>query len=146
MESDSVEQKDTLTVELTADIVAAYVRNNALPAGELGALMADVHRAIEGLSGREPETVVVEKPNPAVPIKKSVQDDRVTCLECGLAFKSLKRHLGVAHDLTPSGYREKWNLPRDYPMVAPAYAETRSRLAKEMQLGKKGRMNKRPRR
>jgi predicted transcriptional regulator len=80
---------------------------------------------------------VIEKQKPAVSVRKSVQDDQITCLECGGSFKSLKRHLTTHHSLSPEEYREKWDLPADYPMVAPAYAEARSRLAKEMGLGQR---------
>ncbi|WP_151985316.1 MucR family transcriptional regulator [Rhizobium sp. EC-SD404] len=125
-----------LIVELTAEVVAAYVSNNVVPVGELSALIADVHHALGNMTVRQ-EAVVVEKPKPAVPIKRSVQDDQITCLECGLKFKSLKRHLMTHHTLSPEEYREKWDLTADYPMVAPAYAEARSRLAKEMGLGQK---------
>lgn len=80
---------------------------------------------------------VVEKQKPAISVRKSVQDDQITCLECGGSFKSLKRHLMTHHSLSPEEYREKWDLAVDYPMVAPAYAEARSRLAKEMGLGQR---------
>lgn len=130
------ETNKELIVELTAEVVAAYVSNNVVPMSELSALIADVHQALGNTNGR-PEAVVTEKPKPAVPVKKSVQDDQIVCLECGLKFKSLKRHLMTHHNLAPEEYREKWELSADYPMVAPAYAEARSRLAKEMGLGQK---------
>jgi len=85
----------------------------------------------------QPVAAVVEKQKPAVSVRKSVQDEQITCLECGGNFKSLKRHLMTHHNLAPEEYREKWDLPADYPMVAPAYAEARSRLAKEMGLGQR---------
>lgn len=130
------ESNEELIVELTAEVVAAYVSNNVVPVSELSSLIADVHRALGNMAGPQ-EPVIVEKPKPAVPVKKSVQDDQITCLECGLKFKSLKRHLMTHHSLSPEEYREKWELSADYPMVAPAYAEARSRLAKEMGLGQK---------
>lgn len=130
------ESNDELIVELTAEVVAAYVSNNVVPVSELSSLIADVHRALGNMAGPQ-EPVIVEKPKPAVPVKKSVQDDQITCLECGLKFKSLKRHLMTHHSLSPEEYREKLELSADYPMVAPAYAEARSRLAKEMGLGQK---------
>lgn len=136
MQETEIEQNDELIVELTAEVVAAYVSNNVVPISELPALIADVHNALGNMAGPQ-EPVVVEKPKPAVPVKKSVQDDQITCLECGLKFKSLKRHLMTHHNLAPEEYREKWELSADYPMVAPAYAEARSRLAKEMGLGQK---------
>ena len=126
-----------LLVELTAEIVAAYVSNHVVPVAELSTLIADVHSALNGTNSPTPVAVAVEKPKPAVSVRKSVQDDQITCLECGGTFKSLKRHLMTHHTLSPEEYREKWDLPADYPMVAPAYAEARSRLAKEMGLGQR---------
>ncbi|WP_099865137.1 MucR family transcriptional regulator [Pararhizobium haloflavum] len=134
-EAEENQNKD-LIVELTADVVAAYVSNNVVPTSELSSLIADVHNALGSMTVRQ-EPVVIEKPKPAVPVKRSVQDDQITCLECGLKFKSLKRHLMTHHNLSPEDYRDKWDLQSDYPMVAPAYAEARSRLAKEMGLGQK---------
>jgi len=124
-----------LLVELTAEIVAAYVRNHVVPAGDLASLISDVHSALSNTSSTEAPVVVVEKPKPPVPVKKSVHNDYLICLEDGMKFKSLKRHLMTHYGMTPEEYREKWELPSDYPMVAPAYAEARSRLAKEMGLG-----------
>ncbi|HEV7308256.1 exopolysaccharide biosynthesis transcriptional regulator MucR [Ensifer sp.] len=126
-----------LLVELTAEIVAAYVSNHVVPVAELPTLIADVHSALNNTSAPAPVVIPVEKPKPAVSVRKSVQDDQITCLECGGTFKSLKRHLMTHHSLSPEEYREKWDLPTDYPMVAPAYAEARSRLAKEMGLGQR---------
>jgi predicted transcriptional regulator len=124
-----------LLVELTAEIVAAYVGNHVVPSGDLGALISDVHSALSSTSGHEAVAPAVEKPKPPVPVKKSVHNDYLICLEDGMKFKSLKRHLMTHYGMTPEEYREKWDLPSDYPMVAPAYAEARSRLAKEMGLG-----------
>ena len=126
-----------LLVELTAEIVAAYVGNHVVPVGDLPSLIADVHSALFNTSAPQPVVAQVEKQKPAVSVRKSVQDDQITCLECGGSFKSLKRHLMTHHSLTPEEYREKWDLAADYPMVAPAYAEARSRLAKEMGLGQR---------
>lgn len=126
-----------LLVELTADIVAAYVSHHVVPVGDLGTLISDVHSALSNTSSPAPVVSVVEKQKPAVAVRKSVQDDHIVCLECGGAFKSLKRHLMTHHSLGPEEYRDKWDLPMDYPMVAPAYAEARSRLAKEMGLGQR---------
>jgi predicted transcriptional regulator len=126
--------KDVL-MELTADVVAAYVGNNSLPVSDLPALIMDVFAAL-GRTGIETvRAAPAEKPRPAVSVRKSVTDDYVVCLEDGKRFKSLKRHLMTHYDLTPEAYREKWDLPADYPMVAPNYAAARSRLAKEMGLG-----------
>lgn len=126
-----------LLVELTADIVAAYVSNHVVPVSDLPNLISDVHTALSSTSVPAPAVTVVEKQKPAVSVRKSVQDDQITCLECGGSFKSLKRHLMTHHGLSPEEYREKWDLAADYPMVAPAYAEARSRLAKEMGLGQR---------
>ncbi|WP_184772923.1 MucR family transcriptional regulator [Aminobacter carboxidus] len=121
---------------MTADIVAAYVRNNPLPASELGRIIAETFVAVSKLQtapGPQPE----ETRAPAVPIKKSVTPDFIICLEDGRKFKSLKRHIGTHYDLTPDEYRAKWGLPADYPMVAPNYAAARSQLAKASGLGRK---------
>ena len=124
-------------VELTADIVAAYVSNHVVPVGDLSNLIADVHSALSNTTSPVPQPAAVEKPKPPVPIRKSIEDDYLICLEDGQKFKSLKRHLMTHYNMTPEEYREKWGLPADYPMVAPAYAEARSRLAKEMGLGQR---------
>ncbi|MFB9951389.1 MucR family transcriptional regulator [Rhizobium puerariae] len=131
-----------LLVELTADIVAAYVSNHVVPVGDLSNLIADVHSALSNTSSPVPVATAVEKPKPPVPIKKSIEDDYLICLEDGQKFKSLKRHLMTHYNMTPEEYREKWGLPADYPMVAPAYAEARSRLAKEMGLGQRRKRGK----
>ncbi|QKC82245.1 MucR family transcriptional regulator [Mesorhizobium sp. NZP2077] len=122
------------TVSITADIVAAYVSNNPLPVGELPKLIGDIHAALNGIGTPAVEPVV--KQEPAVSIKKSVTPDFIVCLEDGKKFKSLKRHL-QHFGLSPDQYRQKWNLPSDYPMVAPNYAATRSALAKSIGLGRK---------
>lgn len=124
------------TTELAADIVAAFVSNNNVPASAIPALIATVHGAIAQLGGRNAEAEP-EPASPAVPIKKSVRPDSIVCLEDGKSFKSLKRHLRTDHDLTPDEYRAKWGLPKDYPMVAPAYAAARSELARSMGLGQR---------
>ncbi len=124
-------------IELSADIVCAYVSNNALSTTDLPKLIADVHLALKALqqSGEVPEPA--EELKPAVPIRKSVAPDYIVCLEDGKKFKSLKRHLRTHYNLSPEEYREKWGLPADYPMVAPNYSATRSRLAKDNGLGRK---------
>jgi predicted transcriptional regulator len=131
-----------LLVELTADIVAAYVSNHVVQVGDLSHLIADVHSALSSTSSPTPAAAIVEKPKPPVPIKKSIEEDYLICLEDGMKFKSLKRHLMTHYNMTPEEYREKWGLPSDYPMVAPAYAEARSRLAKEMGLGQRRKRGK----
>ena len=133
---------DELTAEtdligMTADIVSAYVSNHMVQVSDLTNLIADVHQALNNTASPTPVPAVVEKPKPPVPIRKSIEDDYLICLEDGQKFKSLKRHLMTHYNMTPEEYREKWGLPADYPMVAPAYAEARSRLAKEMGLGQR---------
>jgi predicted transcriptional regulator len=123
-------------LDLTASIVSAYVANNNVPAGELTALIASTHAALSKLGG-EPEAPAAAPLVPAVSIRKSVTPEAIICLEDGKSFKSLKRHLGNKYGLTPEQYRTKWGLPADYPMVAPAYSEARSVLAKAAGLGRK---------
>jgi predicted transcriptional regulator len=120
-------------IDFTADIVAAYVSNNSVAAADLPALIESVHRALGQLG--TPVAPPVEEQKPAVPVKKSVTPEYIICLEDGKKFKSLKRHLRTSYGMTPDAYREKWGLPKDYPMVAPAYAAARSELAKNMGLG-----------
>ena len=129
--------KGHLLVELAVDIVAAYVSNHVVPVGDLGGLISDVHIALSNTTQPVAAAAVAEKPKPPVPIKKSIEEDYLICLEDGRKFKSLKRHLMTHYNMTPDEYREKWGLPSDYPMVAPAYAEARSRLAKQMGLGQR---------
>lgn len=124
-------------VEMTAEIVSAYVERNSVPVSDLPALIRSVNDALARLSGAgEPERPA-EPLQPKVPIRKSVSNDHITCLEDGRRFKSLKRHLHAEHGLSPDEYRAKWGLPKDYPMVAPAYADARSTLAKTIGLGRK---------
>ncbi len=124
-------------VEMTAEIVSAYVEHNSVPVSELPALIKAVHESLDVLSGTRQAEVVAEPQLPAVPIKKSLSHDHIVCLEEGRRFKSLKRHLQAEHGLTPDAYRAKWGLGKDYPMVAPAYADARSTLAKTIGLGRK---------
>ncbi len=124
-------------IELASDIVAAYVAKNAVPISDLPNLIANVHSALTGLG--EPAKPEVQPLTPAVSIKKSLTPDFIICLEDGKKFKSLKRHLRTTYDMTPEQYREKWGLPKDYPMVAPNYAAARSELAKTMGLGQQRR-------
>jgi len=125
--------KDYL-VAASGRVVAAYVSHNALPASDLTRLIDQVHRTLSMLS--TPGEPAVPS-TPAVPVRKSVRHDRIVCLECGLAFKSLKRHIRVQHNLTADAYRAKWGLAHDYPIVAPDYATRRSELAKSFGLGRK---------
>lgn len=122
-------------LELTASIVSAYVTKNSVPIANLAGLVASVHESLQKLATvAEPEPVAV---TPAVPVKKSVTPDFIISLEDGRKFKSLKRHLATHYGMSPEQYRAKWGLPADYPMVAPNYAATRSKLAKTMGLGRK---------
>ncbi len=130
----AVDQDDL--VQLTADIVSAYVTNNKVESGDLGALIEKVHTALvrAPAAASEPE----QRPLvPAVNVRKSITPDYIISLEDGRKFKSLKRHLQGTYGMTPDEYRSKWGLPRDYPMVAPNYAKARSDLAKRMGLGRK---------
>jgi len=121
-------------VELT--VVSAYVSHNPVPAAELPGLVGQIHASFRALASRVPAEVQ-EPQQPAVSVKTSVTPDYIVCLEDGKKFRSLKRHLRVHHDLTLDEYRAKWNLPADYPMVAPNYAAACSALAKKMGLGRK---------
>ena len=123
-------------LELTTEIVAAHVGNNAVEPGDLSRVIKEVYKSLHALGDAAPEPEILK---PAVPVKKSVFPDYIVCLENGKKLKMLKRHLKTSHDMTPEEYREKWNLPSDYPMVAPNYAKRRSALAKEIGLGTKAR-------
>jgi predicted transcriptional regulator len=127
------DRNTTHTLELTVKVVSAYVSKNALPRIYLPEVIVQVHQSLSALSGGQHKLVPLV---PAVPIKKSVTPDHIISLEDGRRFKSMKRHLSML-GMTPDQYREKWGLPRDYPMVAPNYAERRSQLAKNMGLGRK---------
>jgi predicted transcriptional regulator len=135
--AEDVELKSDIT-EKVADIVVAYVGHNSVPSTELPSLITSVFQALTGLSTGE-EAKAPEAKQPAVSIKKSVGSDFIVCLEDGRKFKSLKRHLRTKYGMSPEDYRAKWGLPKDYPMVAPAYAAARSDLAKKMGLGQGGR-------
>ncbi|WP_095205105.1 MucR family transcriptional regulator [Mesorhizobium carmichaelinearum] len=124
-------------IELAADVVSAYVSNNAVPVGDLPALIDQVHAALKGTAGGTVSAQEPEDLKPAVSIRKSVTPDYIICLENGKKFKSLKRHLSTQYGMTPDEYRAKWELSADYPMVAPNYASARSALAKTMGLGRK---------
>ncbi|MDT7530568.1 MucR family transcriptional regulator [Sphingopyxis sp. SE2] len=126
-----------MLLTLTADIVAAHVSNNSVGMADLPDLISRVHGALAGLGG--PVEEPVEEQKPAVSIRASVKPDYIVCLEDGKKLKMLRRHLMTHYSMTPDDYRAKWNLPKDYPMVAPNYAETRRALAKEIGLGTKGR-------
>ena len=131
-------------IEMTADIVSAYVGNNEVAATDLPSLIQAVHRALSGVS-TVAEPVEAAPKEPAVPVKRSVTPEFLICLEDGRKFKSLKRHLRTKYNMSPEDYRAKWGLPKDYPMVAPNYAKARSDLAKQMGLGQGGRQTPRKR-
>ena len=120
-------------IGLTADIVAAHVGNNNVSISDIAGLISSVHASLAGLS--EAEAVPAPPQEPAVSIRASIKPDYLVCLEDGAKVKMLKRYLSTHFGMTPDEYRAKWNLPKDYPMVAPAYAEARSNLAKKMGLG-----------
>jgi predicted transcriptional regulator len=122
---------------LTTEIVAAHVSNNTVAVTDLPTLINQVYQSLATI-GQSP-VVSSERPQPAVSIKRSVHPDYLICLEDGKKLKMLKRHLKTAYNMTPEEYRDRWQLPPDYPMVAPNYARQRSRLAKEIGLGTRGR-------
>jgi predicted transcriptional regulator len=128
------DMRETL-ITLTSDIVAAHVSNNSVSVSDLPTLISNVYSALSGLE----KPVVAEEPapEPAVSIRASVKNDHIVCLEDGKKLKMLKRHLATRYNMTPEQYRARWNLPADYPMVAPAYAEKRRELAKKIGLGRK---------
>jgi predicted transcriptional regulator len=128
-------------IDLTANIVSAYVSNNPTPASDIPALIGQIHAALLKVSTGRAE-LPLEPAKPAVPVKKSMTADYLICLEDGKRFKSLKRHLRTQYSMTPEQYRDKWGLPADYPMVAPNYAVARSQLAKKMGLGQQRRRRK----
>jgi predicted transcriptional regulator len=132
-------------IEMTAEIVAAYVENNTIALGDLPSLIQSVHRALASVSSGVDAAEVAPK-EPAVPIRRSITPDHLVCLEDGRKFKSLKRHLRTKYNMSPEDYRSKWGLAKDYPMVAPNYAKARSELAKQMGLGQGGRQASRKRR
>ncbi len=124
---------------LTADIVSAHLSGSQVPSDEIPGIIQKVYRTLASVGGVDNGTVLSERPQPAVPIKKSVTPDYIVCLEDGKKLKMLKRHLMTSYNMTPEEYRERWGLSADYPMVAPNYAKQRSRLAKEIGLGTTGR-------
>ena len=134
---DSQNELQETLVTLTADIVAAHVSNNSVAVSDLPVLIANVHGALAGLGGPAPEPEA--KQEPKVSVRASIKPDYIICLEDGKKLKMLKRHLMTHYQMTPEQYRAKWNLPADYPMVAPNYAEQRRSLANKIGLGTKRR-------
>lgn len=131
-----IEQSQEQLINLTADIVAAHVGNNSVALSDIATLIANVHTALAGLSSSHEAEPKEVRPEPAVSIRSSVKPDYIVCLEDGKKMKMLKRHLAVHYNMTPEEYRQRWGLPADYPMVAPAYAEKRRELAKTIGLGR----------
>ena len=125
---------------LTTEIVSSHVSNNTVAQSDISLLIEQVFRTLSGIGGHMP--ISADRPQPAVPVKKSVTPEYIVCLEDGKKLKMLKRHLKTAYGMTPEEYRERWGLPPDYPMVAPNYARQRSRLAKDIGLGTKGKAKK----
>lgn len=138
-------KSEVILLESTATIISAYVARHTVASQELPNLIGSVYSALRGGASNTAanmKAAEMPKQKPWTPIQKSIEPDYIICLEDGLKFKSLKRHLKASYNLTPQQYREKWDLPPDYPMVAPAYAAARSRLAKEMQLGRSSKAEK----
>ncbi len=134
MEEIDLDMTETL-ITLTSEIVAAHVSNNNVEVSDVPELITNVYGALAGLGHDEPEEEAA--PEPAVSIRSSVKKDHIVCLECGKKMKMLKRHLSTDHDLSPDGYRKRYGLSADYPLVAPDYAEKRRELAKKIGLGRK---------
>ena len=137
---ETLNQTDLLS--MTTEIVSAHLSNNTVGVQELPSVIEQVYKTLNGLCGGQ--TTAPERPQPAVPIKRSIHPDYIVCLEDGKKLKMLKRHLKTAYNMTPEEYRERWGLPADYPMVAPNYAKQRSKLAKEIGLGQRGKQSKKP--
>lgn len=134
MQDLQIEMKETL-ITLTSDIVAAHVSNNDVNVSDVPELITNVFSALSGLGD---DTAAEEpRPEPAVSIRSSIKKDHVVCLDCGKRMKMLKRHLSTEHGMSPEEYKARWELPADYPLVAPNYAETRRDLAKKIGLGRK---------
>jgi len=134
METTEQDQTETL-ITLTSDVVAAHVSNNSVSIDEVPALIEKVFGALARLGQTTAEAA--PPPEPAVSVRASIKPDTITCLDCGKKMKMLKRHLSTDHGLSTDEYRQRWNLPADYPMVAPNYAEKRRDLAKKIGLGRK---------
>lgn len=138
--SDTVKHQELLA--LTTEIVSAHLSNNTLASQEIPGLIEKIYKTLASVNGEATPVSSTERPQPAVPIRKSVMPDYLVCLEDGKKLKMLKRHLMTAYKMTPEQYRDRWGLPTDYPMVAPNYARQRSKLAKDIGLGTKARDGK----
>ena len=138
-DNDSEKLSSSVLLRMTADIVAAYVKNNPLPTRDITGVIETVHKSLSELNGKPSQPAL----EPAVPIGRSVKPDYIVCLEDGKKLKMLKRHLRTAYGMSPEDYRSKWGLRADYPMVAPNYAKQRSEFAKQIGLGRKSGRRKR---
>lgn len=136
MNEDSAKISREDILRMTVDVVSAYVSQNSVSTGQLPDLISMVYNSLSSLDQQEPEPQP-EPLKPPVPIRKSVTADYIICLEDGKRLKMLKRHLRTTYGMTPEEYRAKWNLPPEYPMVAPNYARQRSDFAKQIGLGRK---------
>ena len=136
MSKEQIDERDSLILEMTTDLVCAFLSKNPIHVSELQVLIENVYTTLHGLDTSKGRISAAHM-RPPVSIKKSIGQDYIICLEDGKKFKSLKRHLQSRYNMTPEEYRTKWGLPADYPMVAPGYAEKRSQLAKKMGLGKR---------
>lgn len=132
------EVKADMLLELTADVVAAHVSNNSVSLSDVPTLIQSVYSALSAPLASS-QAVVVDERQPAVSVRASVKKDHIVCLDCGKKCKTLRRHIHTAHGLEPEDYRERWNLPKDYPFVAPEYSERRADMAREIGLGRGGR-------
>lgn len=136
-EQTSTMQDNSRLAKMTAEMVSAYLSNNHISPQDVPELIKSVHRSMSVLCSGSGESVAnAGNAKPAVPVKRSITSEYIVCLEDGMKFKSLKRHLRSSYGLSPDEYRSKWSLPHDYPMVAPNYAEHRSQLAKQIGLGR----------
>jgi len=139
--SDFEHGQDDDVLVMAAEIVAAYASRNQMAQGELPGLIQSVHGTLSGLAGGTgntgAEAAAEAPPAPAVPIDASVSKDAIICLDCGKSFKTLKRHLSTEHNLSPADYRARWQLSKDYPLVAPSYSKRRAATAKKIGLGRK---------
>tara|TARA_Y100001001_G_scaffold151607_1_gene163367 strand:+ start:921 stop:1334 length:414 start_codon:yes stop_codon:yes gene_type:complete len=134
--SNQEKTSQTELLNLTTEIVSAHLSNNTVESNDIPELIEKIYKTLSSIQSDAPLSLI-DRPQPAVPIKRSITPDYIICLEDGKKLKMLKRHLKTAYNMTPEQYRERWNLPADYPMVAPNYAKKRSKLAKDIGLGKR---------
>lgn len=144
MSQSSTQPSHPEVLRMVADVVSHYLKKNPVPAAELPSVISAVYGALSGQVAAPAPAAPEQRPEPAVAIRRSVTPDYIICLEDGKKLKMLKRHLATAYGMTPEEYRQRWNLPPDYPMVAPKYAEQRSALAKQIGLGSRPRADRKP--